>query len=163
MQNEASKVFLASTHFLDWMPVATNTPAGSRFDYLDTLGSAGGPPAPSGVSPNGILNGLKDWPGGPPGNAGQRPALPHRYFRAAMLEHLFDGMKLSLNPTNHRATLTVSNAQPAHTLVLQATADFRHWQSLATNTPATVLHWQFLDTNAPAFNKRFYRAVGQGK
>ena len=86
----------------------------------------------------------------------------HRFFRAVMQEHLFDSLGLSLNP-NHHARLSISNAQPAHTLVLAASEDLRHWSPLATNTPATVADWLFLDTNAPAFEKRFYRVVGQGK
>ena len=61
------------------------------------------------------------------------------------------------------ARLLVAGAQPGHTLVLQASPDLRRWTSLATNTPAIITNWPFLDTNAPAFDKRFYRAVGQGK
>ena len=97
-------LLLASTNFFDWIPVATNTPAGSRFDYLDTFGSAGGSPAPFGVSPNGIPNGLDDLPGGPPGNAGQRPALPQRFFRAVMLEHLYDSFGISLEEVGRGGT-----------------------------------------------------------
>ena len=132
-------------------------------------GSAGGPPAPFGDSPDGIPNGLNDWPGGSPGHAGQRPALPHRFFRAVMLERLSDGLGLSLQGVGpggtrpYHACLTLTNALPAHTLVFQASEDLRHWTPLATNTPVVTNNWQFLDTNAPAFNKRFYRAVGQGK
>ena len=80
-----------------------------------------------------------------------------------MLEHLFDAMRLSLNPANRRATLTLSNAQPAHTLVLSASDDLRHWLPLATNRPTVLTNWLFLDTNAPAHPRRFYRAWGRGK
>jgi hypothetical protein len=59
--------------------------------------------------------------------------------------------------------LTVAGAQPGHTLILQASPDLRRWTPLATNTPAAVTNWQILDTNAPSFDKRFCRAVGQGK
>ncbi len=124
-----SYLLLASTNLVDWVPVFTNTPTGSRFDYLDANTSS----------------------------------FRQRFYHVAMLDHLFDAMKLSLNPTNRRATLTLRNAQPSHTLVLQASEDLRHWTSLSTNTPTAVTNWQFLDTNAPAFDKRFYRAVGQGK
>ena len=122
-------LLLASTNLLDWIPVATNTPTGSRFDY----------PVPPLASSQ------------------------HLFYRVAMLEHLYDAMRLSLNPANHRATLTLSNAQPAHTLVLSASDDLRHWTPLATNTPASATHWLYLDTNAPAHPRRFYRAWGQGK
>jgi hypothetical protein len=40
-----------------------------------TLGSAGGPPAPFGGSPSGIVS-PPNLPGGPPGTAGGPPALP---------------------------------------------------------------------------------------
>ena len=130
-----SYLLLASTNYLDWIPVATNTPAGSRFDYLDT----------------------------------QAPFFGQRHFRAATLEHLFDGLGLTLRgmglggTSPYQARVTVTGAQPDHTLVLQASPDLRHWTSLATNTPAAVTNWPFLDTNAPSFDRRFYRAVGQGK
>jgi hypothetical protein len=126
-------LLLASTNFLDWIPVATNTPTGSRFDYLDTLGSADGSSA------------------------------SQRFFRAVMLEHLYDSLGLSLNPTNRQARLSISNAQPAHTLIISASDDLRYWTPLATNAFGAVTNWQFLDTNAPAFPQRFYRAWGQGK
>ena len=86
-----------------------------------------------------------------------------------MLEHLYDSIGLSLQGVGpggtrpYHARLTLSNAQTNHTLILQASEDFRHWIPLATNTPAAITNWLFLDTNAPAFDRRFYRAVGQGK
>ena len=128
-------LLLASTNFLDWTPVATNTPAASRFDY----------PVPAVATSTPL------------------------FFRAIMLERLADGLGLSLQGVGlggtrpYRARLTLTNALPAHALVFQASEDLRHWTPLATNTPAITNNWQFLDTNAPAFNKRFYRAVGQGK
>jgi hypothetical protein len=86
-----------------------------------------------------------------------------------MLEHLYDGLGLTMERVGaaaaapYRARLVVSNAQPAHTLVLSASDDLRRWMALATNTPVAVTNWLFLDTNAPAFNRRFYRVWGQGK
>jgi hypothetical protein len=118
-------LLLASANLSDWIPVATNSPSGSFFQYLDT----------------------------------EAPALPQRYFRAVRLEHLFDSLGLSVSRTNRQARLTVSGAQPGHTLVLQASEDLRQWISLSTNTPTIVTNWLVLDTNAPAFHKRFYRAV----
>ena len=97
------------------------------------------------------------------------PRSPHRFFRAVMLERLADGLGLVMERVGaaatapYRARLTLTNARPAHTLVFQASEDLRHWTPLATNTPVVTNNWQFLDTNVPAFNKRFYRAVGQGK
>lgn len=138
---ERTYLLLASTNFLDWIPVATNTPTGSRFDYVDTLG------IPFSGS----------------------PVLPQRFFRAVMLEHLYDGLGISMEGTGtaaaapYRTRVAVSNAQPGHTLILQASPDLHRWTSLSTNTPAAVTNWQYLDTNAPAFNQRFYRAIGQGK
>lgn len=128
-------LLLASTNFLDWIPVTTNTPTGSRFDYLDT----------------------------------EAPQIGQRHFRAAMPEHLCDGLSLTLDGVGpggtrpYQAHVTVAGAQPGHTLVLQASPDLRHWTSLATNTPAAITNWPFLDTNAPSFDRRFYRAIGQGK
>ena len=86
-----------------------------------------------------------------------------------MFEHLYDSLGLSMQQIGpggtgpYQARLTLSNAQPGHTLILQASEDFRHWTSLSTNTPAIVTNWLFLDTNALAFQQRFYRAIGQGK
>ena len=77
--------------------------------------------------------------------------------------HLFDRLSLAFNPADRTATLTVLGAQPAHTLVLEASQDLLNWTPLATNAPATTTNWLFLDTNAPVFQQRFYRAVGQGK
>jgi hypothetical protein len=48
-------------------------------------------------------------------------------------------------------------------LVLQATDNLRNWTPIATFIPSAVTNWQFLDTNAPSFQKRFYRAIGQGR
>ena len=78
-------LLLASTNFLDWIPVATNTPTGSRFDYLDT----------------------------------EAPLFRQRHFRAAMIEHLYDSLGISLEGIGaaaaapYRARLTVAGAQPA--------------------------------------------------
>jgi hypothetical protein len=80
-----------------------------------------------------------------------------------MLDYLFDGIGISLNPTNRQARLTLNGAQPNHTLVLQASDDMRQWTPITTFIPTAVTNWQFLDTSAPSFQKRFYRAVGQGR
>ena len=81
------------------------------------------------------------------------------FFRAVSLEHLFDGLGLSLQGVGkggagpYESHLTVTNAQTNHILVLQASEDLRHWTSLATNTPVAVTNWLFLDTNAPSFDR----------
>jgi hypothetical protein len=91
------------------------------------------------------------------------PHFGRRFFRAVMLDYFFDGIGISVNRTNRQARLTVSGAQPDHTVVLQASDDLRNWTPLATVIPTAVTNWQFLDTNAPSFQKHFYRAVGQGR
>ena len=72
-----------------------------------------------------------------------------------MLETLADGLALSLNPINRRATLNLKNARPNHTLVLQGSEDLRHWTPLSTNTPTAIADWLFLDMNAPPFRNGF--------
>jgi hypothetical protein len=122
-------LLLATTDFVNWITVATNTPTGSSFSFLDT----------------------------------QSSQFSKRFFRGVMLDYLFDGIGLSVNRTNRQALLTLQGAQPNHTLLLQASEDLRNWITISTTTPAAITNWQFLDTNAPSFNKRFYRAVGQGQ
>ena len=128
-------LLLASTNFLDWVPVFTNTPTGSRFDYLDTAA----PAFPHRYFRATMLENLSDGLGLVMERVGAAATAPYR------------------------ARLTLTNARPAHTLVFQASEDLRHWTPLATNAPAITTNWLFLDTNAPVFNKRFYRAVGLGK
>ena len=91
------------------------------------------------------------------------PAFNRRFFRVIMQDYLFDALGISVNRTNRQAQLKVNGAQPNHTLLLQASDDLRSWTGLGSVSTTTVTNWQFLDTNAPSFNKRFYRAVGQGK
>ena len=91
------------------------------------------------------------------------PEFDRRFFRAVMQDYLFDAIGISVNRTNQQANLTLSGAQPNHTLILQASPDLRTWAPIATFFTNAVIDWQFIDTNAPSFNKRFYRAVGQGK
>lgn len=42
---------------------------------------------------------------------------------------------------------------------LEATADFLHWDSVATNTVSPAGMWDFIDTQAASPARRFYRAV----
>src|SRR5207249_10818271 len=86
-----------------------------------------------------------------------------RFFRAVMQDYLFDAIGISVNRTNRQAQLMLSGTQPNHTMILQASPDLRTWAPIATFFTNAVTDWQFLDTNAPSFNKRFYRAVGEGK
>jgi len=80
-----------------------------------------------------------------------------------MLEYLFDSLNLSVNQTNLHALLKIQGAQPNHTLLLQASDDLQSWTTISATNTSAVINWQFLDTNSPAFNKRFYRAVGQSR
>jgi hypothetical protein len=91
------------------------------------------------------------------------PRFGTRFFRAVMLDYLYDAIGVAFNPTNQQAQLTLDGAQPNHTVVLQASDDLRYWTPITTLIPTAVTNWQFLDTNAPSFQKRFYRAVGQGR
>lgn len=91
------------------------------------------------------------------------PRVGRRFFRAVMHDYLYDAIGLSFNRTNRQAELSLNGAQPNHTLVLQASGDLRSWTPIATVIPSAVTNWQFLDTNAPSLQKRFYRAVGQGR
>jgi hypothetical protein len=120
-------LLLATTNLVNWIPVTTNTPSGSRFDFIDTTASS----------------------------------FRQRFFRAAMLDLLYNSFGISINPTNRRAQLAVNGAQPPHTLVIQASDDLRTWTPIATNVPVAITNWQFIDINAPLFNRRFYRITGQ--
>jgi hypothetical protein len=91
------------------------------------------------------------------------PSFGRRFFRAVMVDYLYDSIGISFNRTNQQARVNVNGAQPNHTLVLQASDNLRNWSPIATAIPSAVTNWQFLDTNAPSFQKRFYRAVGQGR
>jgi uncharacterized repeat protein (TIGR01451 family) len=91
------------------------------------------------------------------------PSFGKRFFRAVMLDYLYDSIGISYNRTNQQAGVTLTGAQPNHTLVLQASDNLRNWTGIASVIPSGVTNWQFLDTNAPSFQKRFYRAVGQGR
>jgi hypothetical protein len=80
-----------------------------------------------------------------------------------MVDYLYDSIGISFNRSNQQARLTLTGAQPDHALVLQATENLRNWTPIGTVIPSAVTNWQFLDTNAPSYQKRFYRAVGQGR
>ena len=79
------------------------------------------------------------------------------FFRAVATGHLFDRLNLTFDATNQTALLVVIAAQPAHTLVLEASRDLVNWTPLATNAPVTTTNWLFLDAVASGLNHRFYR------